>query len=180
MAVNLQSLGPLLKRSRRHAGLTQEELAESAGVSVRSLSDIERGAQQRPHVSTLRRLADALSLPPQERVAFLTAVDGHPPATPGRDGEHAGHVLDLDGMRRDERFESPAVLTFLLADLRDYTHFTMEQGDEAAARLTARFADLAHEVVTSYDGRVVELRGDEALCAFASTRNALRAALALQ
>jgi class 3 adenylate cyclase len=89
-------------------------------------------------------------------------------------------VLDVQRTRRDDQVMSPAVLTFLIADLRDYTPFTLEQGDEAAARLVGRFAELAAEVVDRYDGRVVELRGDEALCAFPSVRNALRAAVALQ
>jgi non-specific serine/threonine protein kinase len=70
--------------------------------------------------------------------------------------------------------------TFLIADVRGYTRFTYEQGDEAAARLAARFADVVAEEVAVHGGEVVELRGDEALVVFPSARNALRAALALQ
>ncbi|HVG88126.1 MAG TPA: hypothetical protein VM823_04075, partial [Gaiellales bacterium] len=58
------------------------------------------------------------------------------------------------------------VRTFLIADVRGYTRFTQEQGDEAAARLAARFAEVAREVIESRGGTVVELRGDEALCVF--------------
>lgn len=75
---------------------------------------------------------------------------------------------------------SPAVLTFLIADVRGYTRFTLERGDEAAARLARRFAEIAEEVVARHDGDVIELRGDEALCVFRSVRNALRCSLALQ
>ena len=75
---------------------------------------------------------------------------------------------------------SSALLTFLIADVRGYTRFTVEQGDEAAARLASRFAELAEEIVGVHEGRVVELRGDEALGVFPSARNALRAAVALQ
>jgi len=39
------------------------------------------------------------------------------------------------------------VLTFLFADVRGYTRFTAEHGDEAAARLAARFAAIAREVM---------------------------------
>jgi class 3 adenylate cyclase len=70
--------------------------------------------------------------------------------------------------------------TFLIADIRGYTLFTQERGDEAAARLAARFADIVREAVDDRDGSVVELRGDEALAVFPSPRQAIRAAVALQ
>src|SRR4051794_2918192 len=71
------------------------------------------------------------------------------------------------------------VRTFLIADVRGYTRFTQEHGDEAAARLTTRFAALAREVVEAWGGQVLELRRDEVLAVFGSARQALRAALAL-
>jgi class 3 adenylate cyclase/transcriptional regulator with XRE-family HTH domain/tetratricopeptide (TPR) repeat protein len=72
------------------------------------------------------------------------------------------------------------VRTFLIADVRGYTQFTIERGDEAAARLTQQFADLATAVAAARDGRVIEVRGDEALAVFSSARQALRAAVDLQ
>jgi YVTN family beta-propeller protein len=75
---------------------------------------------------------------------------------------------------------SAPVRTFLIADMRGYTRFTQEQGDEAAGRLAAEFARLARSAVESHDGDVIELRGDEALCVFGSARQALRAAVELQ
>jgi branched-chain amino acid transport system substrate-binding protein len=72
------------------------------------------------------------------------------------------------------------VRTFLIADVRGYTRFTHAHGDEEAANLATRFAGLAREAVTATGGDVVELRGDEALCAFQSARQALRAAVELQ
>ena len=73
-----------------------------------------------------------------------------------------------------------SVRTCLIADLRGYTRYTSEHGDEAAARLAGRFAGLTEEAVAQFEGTVIELRGDEALAIFASPRNALRAAVALQ
>ena len=70
--------------------------------------------------------------------------------------------------------------TFLFADIRGYTRFTRERGDGAAAELAARFAALAREGVAARGGRVVELRGDEALAVFGSARQALYAAVELQ
>jgi ABC-type transport system substrate-binding protein/class 3 adenylate cyclase len=70
--------------------------------------------------------------------------------------------------------------TFLIADIRGYTTYTREHGDEAAAALASRFAELVEEVVREREGFVVELRGDEALVVFVSARRALRAAMELQ
>jgi YVTN family beta-propeller protein len=75
---------------------------------------------------------------------------------------------------------SASVRTFLIADMRGYTRFTQEQGDEAAGRLAEEFARLSRSAVESQGGEVIELRGDEALCVFGSARQALRAAVELQ
>src|SRR4051812_26321247 len=70
--------------------------------------------------------------------------------------------------------------TFLIADVRGYTSFTQLHGDERAAKLAAKFAQVSREVVEAHQGSVLELRGDEALCVFVSPRHAVRAAIALQ
>jgi class 3 adenylate cyclase len=80
----------------------------------------------------------------------------------------------------NEGARDTAVRTFLIADVRGYTRFTVEHGDEAAARLAGAFAQLAGEVVSASGGEVIELRGDEALAVFNSSRQALRAAVDLQ
>jgi class 3 adenylate cyclase/tetratricopeptide (TPR) repeat protein len=72
------------------------------------------------------------------------------------------------------------VRTFLIADVRGYTRFTQEHGDEAAAQLASKFASILREEVSARGGQLVELRGDEALAAFGSARQALRTAIALQ
>jgi class 3 adenylate cyclase len=73
-----------------------------------------------------------------------------------------------------------ALRTFLIADIRGYTRYTEEYGDEAAARLSAEFAELVTDGVEAHGGRLVELRGDEALAVFTSARQAIRAAVDLQ
>ena len=70
--------------------------------------------------------------------------------------------------------------TFLIADVRGYTRFTKEQGDEAASNLAALFAEIVRDTLPGFAGELVELRGDEALCVFGSARQALRAAVELQ
>ena len=66
--------GDLLRQHRRAAGLTQEELAEHAGLSARGISDLERGARSHPHRETVRLLADALGLSGAARSAFVRAA----------------------------------------------------------------------------------------------------------
>ena len=73
-----------------------------------------------------------------------------------------------------------SIRTFLIADVRGYTRFTAQHGDEAASRLAVRFAQVAGEGVEAWGGELVELRGDEALAVFTSARQALRAAVELQ
>jgi class 3 adenylate cyclase len=70
--------------------------------------------------------------------------------------------------------------TFLIADVRGYTRFTQEHGDDAASELTARFARVVRETVTGFGGDLTELRGDEAMCVFSSPRQAVRAAVEIQ
>ena len=72
------------------------------------------------------------------------------------------------------------VRTFLIADIRGYSRYTEECGDEAAAKLAARFAAIVDDDVEAHDGELVEMRGDEALVVFASARQAIRAAVDLQ
>jgi basic membrane protein A len=80
-----------------------------------------------------------------------------------------------------ERSEvSSAPRSFLIADVRGYTRYTHERGDEDAARLAARFAELARTGIEQHGGELLELRGDEALGVFTSARQALRAAVGLQ
>ena len=81
----------------------------------------------------------------------------------------------------DEHGDTSAeIRTFLIADVRGYTLFTQERGDEAAAKLAAKFAQIAREGVEARGGSVIELRGDEALAVFGSPRQALRSAMDLQ
>src|SRR6476646_6435400 len=72
------------------------------------------------------------------------------------------------------------IRTFLFADMRGYTRYTQEHGDEEASRLAGRFADFVRETVPEFEGELLELRGDEALCVFRSARQALRASVELQ
>ena len=73
----------VLRKLRTDARLTQEELAAAAGLSLRAVSDLERGVVTTPHKDTVRLLADALHLigPAPGRVRGGRAG----PRRPGRD-----------------------------------------------------------------------------------------------
>jgi tetratricopeptide (TPR) repeat protein/transcriptional regulator with XRE-family HTH domain len=64
----------LLRQLRAGARLTQEELAEAASVSVRSVRDLERGRVATPQRETVRLLADALRLTGPARAEFEAAA----------------------------------------------------------------------------------------------------------
>ena len=66
--------GARLRRLREAAALTQEELAQRAGLTAKGISDLERGARRRPYPHTVRSLADALELAEDERAALFAAV----------------------------------------------------------------------------------------------------------
>jgi tetratricopeptide (TPR) repeat protein/transcriptional regulator with XRE-family HTH domain len=68
------AFGTLLRRYRIAAGLTQEELAERAGISLRSLGDMERGVVHTPRKDTIALLAAALALSPPEGAALAEAA----------------------------------------------------------------------------------------------------------
>ncbi|HEY2549522.1 MAG TPA: tetratricopeptide repeat protein [Streptosporangiaceae bacterium] len=56
-------LGGWLRQARAAAGMTQEELAERSGVSLRTIGDLERGRTRRPYARSVRCLAAALGVP---------------------------------------------------------------------------------------------------------------------
>jgi tetratricopeptide (TPR) repeat protein/transcriptional regulator with XRE-family HTH domain len=73
-------LAGLLRQLRAEAGLTQEELAEAAGVSPRSVSNLERGINRTAHKDTAQLLAGALGLAGPAGEAFVAAARGRTPA----------------------------------------------------------------------------------------------------
>lgn len=111
------SFGGLLRRYRVARGLTQEALAARSTVSLRAISDIERGVKRKPQRETMRLLAEALELSEAERapleaaarpqvarpaVAPVLPMDNlFAPVTPllGREGERSAVVALL---RRDD------------------------------------------------------------------------------
>ncbi|MBV9718685.1 MAG: helix-turn-helix domain-containing protein [Candidatus Eremiobacteraeota bacterium] len=64
----------VLRRLRRNAGLSQEALAEHAGLSKDAISALERGTRRAPHLETVEHLADALELDSTLRLELEAAA----------------------------------------------------------------------------------------------------------
>ena len=75
-----QTFAGLLRQLRAEARLTQEELAEAAGLSPRSVSDLERGINRTARKETAELLAGALGLPEAVAELFVAAARGRGPA----------------------------------------------------------------------------------------------------
>lgn len=65
LVFDLHSIGNKLLAIRKRAGLTQEEAAETAGLSSRTYADIERGTVNM-RLETILRICDALHITPDE------------------------------------------------------------------------------------------------------------------
>lgn len=69
-----EPFGAVLRRLREHAGLSQQELAERAGLTPHAVSALERGTRTRPYPHTVRSLAEALRVSDVDRDALIGAV----------------------------------------------------------------------------------------------------------
>ncbi|MBT8224988.1 MAG: helix-turn-helix transcriptional regulator [Dactylosporangium sp.] len=64
----------VLRARRLSAGLTQKELAQLAGIGVRTVRELERARVHRPQCGTLALLADAFGLTGAAREDFTNSV----------------------------------------------------------------------------------------------------------
>ena len=143
-------LGRMLRRYRTSAALTQEELAERAGVSVRTLSDVERGLRGSVHPGTAERLADALGLREAERRRFEAAARSRrgPPRSAGAPVPGVPALLPPMIGRDDER--EALVSAFTTGGVRLLT--VTGPGGVGKTRLGI---DVAEAVTGSYGGGAV-------------------------
>jgi len=76
------AFGDLLRRRRASAGLTQEDLAESTGLTTQAISLLERGERRRPQRYTVHKLSEALGLEGEALAEFESAA--RPPSARSR------------------------------------------------------------------------------------------------
>jgi transcriptional regulator with XRE-family HTH domain len=95
--------GDLLRKLRNDSGLTQEGLAEKAGLSPRSVSDLERGVNKTARHDTARLLATALGFQGAARAEFAAVAAGRTPQRLRRAVRHAVHPNATPRHRRLHR-----------------------------------------------------------------------------
>jgi predicted ATPase/DNA-binding XRE family transcriptional regulator len=138
----------LLRRLRQARGFTQQELAHRSGVSERSISDLEREINLRPHRDTAFMLADGLCLAGTERDEFLAEARrpprlplAAPPRTASLLPEPADALLGRDRELRavEEAFFRNGVRLLTLTGPGGVGKTRL--ASEAARQLADRFAD---------------------------------------
>jgi tetratricopeptide (TPR) repeat protein/DNA-binding XRE family transcriptional regulator len=150
--------GRLLREHRTGAGLTQEELAERSGISVRAIADAEAGRTTRPHPRSVRLIAAALHLAGPEHAAFCAAGRGL-----AIDGEH--RLASEAGPRGVPRDGQPGI-------------GGPRQLPSTVSHFTGRAAELA-ALTGLLDRADTQAPGAVAICAIGGTAGVGKTALAL-
>jgi transcriptional regulator with XRE-family HTH domain/tetratricopeptide (TPR) repeat protein len=99
----VHTFGELVRGHRRRLGLSQEELAERAGLSVRGLRKIENGRTGTPRPVTVRLLADTFALAGAVRDAFVASGTAEPAAPGPADPALIGREQELTALRAAAR-----------------------------------------------------------------------------
>ena len=105
---NVEHIGELIRHIRGRLGMTQEDLAERAGLSPTTVVRLENGEIKRPRTNTLSKLSIALGLGPHELSHFMRRLGNFEPVEVGgvgpftavfqRDGDWwIGYVEELPG-----------------------------------------------------------------------------------
>jgi class 3 adenylate cyclase len=166
------SFGAWMARRRKALDLTQAELAERVGCALGTIRKIETD-ERRPSKQIAARLADQLHVAPDARAAFL---------------QTARAEVGLDRLALAAQIVPPAVaaaslprgtVTFLFTDIAGSTQL-WERHPQAMGAVLARHEALLREAITAAGGVVFKLVGDAICAAFASSQNAVTAALAAQ
>lgn len=149
------SFAALLRLLRLQARLTQEELAQSADISTRAVSDLERGVNRTAHKETARLLAAALGLPGPASELFVAAARGRVSAREVLAARNGG-----------EPWAFAAAATRGLP--RDVASFTGRQSE--LDRILATIADLA------FGGGVTGIHAIDGMAGIGKTTFAVHAA----
>src|SRR5215472_4748947 len=143
----------LLRELRAEAGLTQEELAEAAGLSPRSVSDLERGINRTARKDTAVLLSGALGLAEPVRALFVAAARGLVPAAEVLGAVRGARPRVWNVPARNPGFTGRGDL---LAEVREQ----LVAGDKAVVQAlhgtggvgkTQLAAEYAHQFAGSYD-----------------------------
>jgi transcriptional regulator with XRE-family HTH domain len=151
------AFGTLLRDHRSSARLTQEELAELSGMSVRAIRNLEIGRTERPQQHTVHQLAGALGLTDSAHGALLVAAGRAHLALAGIDqrGTPAPCELPADTQRLVGRSEVLARLTeFLGSTGTAEPKLAIVTGAPGTGK-TATVVHIAHQLRSNYpDGQI--------------------------
>jgi class 3 adenylate cyclase len=172
--MQIQSFAALLKDFRLASGLTQEALAERAGVSTRTVSDLERGLYQAPHRDTVERLVEALRLRSDDRAALEAAISrsrGPASGAPSVSSTNGGYQSSLP----------TGVLTLLMTEIDGSSHYWEHHADGMRAALS-RYDEILMEGVVGRGGALITQvgPGDGRLGVFRLASDAVAAAVEVQ
>jgi transcriptional regulator with XRE-family HTH domain/tetratricopeptide (TPR) repeat protein len=153
----------LLRRNRLRRRLTQEALAERAGVSSRTIGEMERARGRSPRPDTVDRLATALELVGDERKLFVDTGKSQfwaSRARPRPDGGGAERQLPTDLTDFVGRADELGVLRAMLDRTASGTRLAAVSGPPGVGK-TALAVRTGHEFAASFpDGQLyVALRG---------------------
>jgi predicted ATPase/class 3 adenylate cyclase/DNA-binding XRE family transcriptional regulator len=176
--------GDLLRHHRQAAGLSQAELAERAGLSVRGINDLERGVRQTPRKDTVALLIVALELVGEERTHFEAAARrstgrAAPEASTARPPS-AGQGEAIPSALAPELPLPTGTVTFLFTDIEGSTRLLQHLGAERYAILLTEHRRLLQSAIAGHGGREVDNQGDSYFTVFPTVGEALAATAAAQ
>jgi non-specific serine/threonine protein kinase len=129
-------LAAYLRTRRLRAGLTQQDLAERAGLTVETIGGVERGLRRRLYPHTARALAEALNLSPDERERLVALAHGPSRA---RGVQPPTRPVDSDGMDavvESPRHNLPAAQTRLIGREQQLAEISARLGQTRLLTLT--------------------------------------------
>jgi tetratricopeptide (TPR) repeat protein len=172
-AAEVATLAERLRLLRSRALLTQEQLAERARLSVRTVRNLEAGRIRRPRARSLRLLADALGLIEAERALLVELAARDPDPGPETVTVPAASRPRPGGLPQPPRLLPPVVADFTgrhqqlttilgLLDQDGGPHPVVVSGSAGVGK-TALAVHAAHTVAGRFpDGQLfVNLRGHD-------------------
>lgn len=165
--MHVESFAALLKDFRLAAGLTQEALADRAGLSTRAVSDLERGLYLAPHRDTVERLVEALRLGESDQALLEATI---------------ARYRGPSGSAADNHVRLPTgVLTLLLTEIGGSARY-WEQQPEAMGRAVSRYDEIVSDAIVAAGGAYIVQSGpgDGRLGVFRLAPNAVAAAADIQ
>jgi len=178
------SFGEWLKRRRKAAGLTQEQLAQQISCSTSTLRKIE-AEQRRPSAQIVEQLAEVFNIAPNDRKSFLKFARGDWQATPAEVLEDAPwltsniHGYEVNSESEDTSNPKAHIATFLFTDIEGSVRLWDSDPGKMKSALQ-RHHDILQEAISSNGGAVFQIVGDAFCAVFPTAPATVSAAMTAQ